>query len=140
MDRKRVVYILGMTFYMLAFLALYLLIHAKIGRAETFDEFELVARTQNLIFEETPTRGAKENAKAEKPALAVETEEKVQYEPTLQVPAALMSESAAPDKVERGALYGTGKDLYLHPTGASPEVSPAPIVEGESTPAEAVSQ
>lgn len=135
MDKKCFVYILSMALYMLAFLALYLLIYAKVGRAETFDEFELVARTQNLVFDETSTKGAK--AADQKSSPAVGGEEKLQYEPTLQVPAALMSEAVAPESVERGALYGEDKELYLDPAGASPEVSQAPIVEGEPAHVEA---
>lgn len=135
MDRKRVIYILGIAAYCLAFLALYVLIYVKVGRAETFDEFEIVTRAQNLIYEETPAKPSDKN-KASDP----DDSEKLQYAPTLQVPTALMNEEPAPAATENGALYGAGRDVYVNPAVAKPETSSAPILEDGAVPAKAGGQ
>ncbi|MBS1983567.1 MAG: hypothetical protein JST16_05285 [Bdellovibrionales bacterium] len=127
MDRKRVIYLLGWALHALIFLAIYLLIYVKIGRAEGADAFELAIRAQNLIYEETPEQ------KTRKPSVEAppSEDEKLQYEPTLQAPAALMSEAAASSEVQGGALYQEGRDLYVNPAGAEPKVTGEPIVEVE---------
>ena len=130
MDRKRIIYFSTLTLYCLGFLALYLLIYAKIGRAETFDEFEIVTRAQNLIYEEIP-KPRTEPVNGTKIGQPSANEDNLQYEPMHEVPPALMSEAQAPADVERGAFYGAGSDLYVNPASAEPEVSTAPIGEGQ---------
>lgn len=133
MDKKKLTCRLGWLLYILVFLALYLLIYEKVGRAQSVDQFELAVRAENLIYEEEPGPKTPSSQTGGRQPSVLEAE-KLQYEPTLQVPAALMNEGAAPAEENRGARYGEGRDLYLDPSQAEPKVSAEAIVEnGDET-------